>query len=1477
MADRLQRLLDNERLIYTLVLVLALAGIAAYLSMIRQEDPAFPYRAGLITVVFPGADPARVESLILQPLEEELAGIEEVDHTQGTARQGVAIVRVVLLPSVYDTDTAWDRVRVAMDDAAREFPDGVHKPDLDDRIVTASTAVLAITGSDDPLVLADAAERLKPHLLDLPNTASVRLVGDPGEQITVALSDAALARTGLTPGQLIAQLDAGNQIIAGGSLAMGDRSLVLRPRTDYRSIEEIRATPIQLPGGGVVPLGSFAEIARSEAQPPTERVWYDGQRTVALDVLSQRDATHVVNYGKRLRATIDDLRDEFAPLEIHEMSYQPAYTENRLADLTRSLFYAVLIIVAVLFIGMGLRVGLLVATVLPLVTLAALAVYAMGGGVLHQMAIIGLVIALGILVDNAIVMTENIQHHLNVGASRAQAAASSVRELAAPLFAATGTTLAAFAPLLLSKGDTADFTRAIPIMIMLALIISYIFAVTFTPIVARRFLKPQGRGRETNAPVIRLAERLGAVSTEHPWRMVGVGGLILLFAFASASFLDQEFFPNADRDQVVIDLSMPEGTHLEATQKVAARMERALRRRPEVGAVHGFVGFSGPSFYYNLIRNPREPHRARLIAETGNLADNRAVIEWVRGFAREELPGVQVVPTILRQGPPVSAPIEVRIFNPDPERLATATERIFAAALAVPGARDVRQDLGTGAPSVVYEIHDAAARRLGVTREDVAQALLGRTHGILLGQYRAGEDPVPIRIRSPQGEYFPLPELQTVNVYGDTGEPIPLAQVASATLEMQPAAISHYNQHRVARVSAELGDGFVYSEVLEPIREAISGLDLPSGTRIEYGGEAEASAEANTALIQAAPLGVGLLLFFLLMEFNSFRRLGLVLLTIPFAVAGVIPGLLLLGIPFGFQPLQGIIALVGIVVNNAIVLIDVIDRRLGEGENIVQAVRDAVRRRTRPILLTTATTIAGLLPLAVSDTTLWPPMAWTIITGLLASTVLTLLVLPALCRLLLGRGRMPAVPAMTGIVVAAILVGGVLPVTPLRAEEPSTVDFMSAAVLGARQPDSQVRVFEARAAAADAAAERRLGRYPVLEVEAFASRSDQVGEIEIPSLGPNIPAQSFPAGTREQAGAIVELRQPLIHPARQFFTAPAAEYAAAAAESQAASTKLANAIDAVEIYFDALDLRARLEANRSLRRSLTAREARVEKLLAHGRALVSDRAELRFARQQAEQAGVRLRENYRLAQARLARAIGRDGRTEPAPLDFQARPVTRPVPVLLAKALDVRRDLQALDLRIRELELRVGEVGAQRLPKLDAVASLRYNEGNAFAPESEGRIEAQVTWTPFAGGAIGARKAAVRAELSAMRARRLSFSRAVRVQIEQTLAELETAIALEELAAVGVESALATRDARGARYEAGRATLDQVLEAEANLAEQQAQAAIARHDRVRAWVRLQGTLGNSKWIDATVVDGPVESGSNTSVNGKVLSSRSGVK
>lgn len=993
--------LSQRKLVVTVALLLAVSGAIAFLTMDRQEDPFFPYRAAQIVVPFPGADPARIERLVVRHLEEEIAQVEQVATIESTMRTGVAIVTVELRDAIYDTETAWDRVRIAIDDAATRFPDTVGKPRLNDRLISTATVVYAVTGSDDVLALADAAEQLKDRMLSLGSILRVELVGDPGEQVTIALDDATARRVGLAPADLGRQLAGRNQVVPGGTLQVDGTGVVLQPQTEFRSIAEIRRTPVRTPAGETVPLASLARVSLGPEEPPLSRFYVDGRRAVGVAVTTVPNATNQVRFGEQVRALVDVQRAELAPLAIEEVFFQPDRVDKRLDDLTANLGIAMLIILGVLFVFMGLRLGLVVAIVLPLVTAVTLAIYALGGSVLHQIAVIGLIVALGILIDNAIVVVENIQWRLNRGEPPHQAAAQSVRELIGPLGAATGTTLAAFVPLLLSKGGTADFTRAIPVTIMTALIISYLAAMTFTPIVAAAFLKPK-RNQVDGWPE-RLGLRAGTWATRHPVWVFAAGVLLILSAFGLTRFIEAQFFPNADRNQIVVDFTLPEGTRLEQTQATAEQLAHVLRDSTDVLAVHSFIGETGPRFYYNLPARPREPNRARLVAITTGLAANVRTVRRIRAYALAELPDAEVIAKQLAQGPPIASPIEVRVHNRDPAALARATEQVYAALRPIPGAVDARHDLGIGVPTLAFSVHDATAQQYGVSRVDIAQALFGRSTGITVGQYRAGDDPVPIRVRSAAGERFPLDQLGAVQVFSPQAGPVPLMALATTQVGWQPAAIRHRDGRRVATVSSELDPDAVYTEVLDALRPKLDAMDFPPGTTIAFGGETETSGEANTALLATAPFGIMLLLFFLLLQFNSFKRVAIVMLTVPLAGVGVIPGLVLSDSPFGFQPLLGIIALVGIVVNNAIVLIDVVDQRLADGADISEAVRDAVHRRCRPILLTTATTIAGLLPLALSGTTLWPPMAWAIISGLAASALLTLFIVPAACRLWLNE------------------------------------------------------------------------------------------------------------------------------------------------------------------------------------------------------------------------------------------------------------------------------------------------------------------------------------------------------------------------------------------------------------------------------------------------------------------------------------------
>ncbi|MCG8524220.1 MAG: efflux RND transporter permease subunit [Pseudomonadales bacterium] len=994
-----RRLLNCQRLLGMVVTMLCLLGIAAYSTMPRQEDPSFPYRAGMITVSYPGASAEAVERLVLQPLTDELRQVEELDWSQGTARTGVALARLKLRDRIYDTDSAWDRVRQAMERARQDFPDDVGLMELDDRLIDIPAVVLAVGGSPSVTELSEVAERLKQNLLDIPGISRIELEGDADEQITLALDDAALYRLGVPPKRILDTLARRNQTIPGGFVVVEGKRLSVLPNTEFTDIDAIRATPIELPDGSQVPLAAAAEVWRGPVEPRQPETWFDGERVVLLSIIMEEGSTDAIRFGERIRERLDQVRPNFEPYQLREMFFQPDKVSDRLDDLAWSLVLSVLIIVAVVFTGMGIRMGLLVASILPMVALISVGLYDLGGGVLHQIAVIGMVISLGILIDNAIVIVENIQGHLDEGMRRLDALRKAVGELAGPLGASTGTTLAAFAPLLMAKGGAADFTRGVPVMIMLTLSVSYLLAISAVPLLAARFLKPRKNIHKDR--LMGLASYLGGLVYRHPGRLITAGALLVVISLGMTPFMAQQFFPNADRPRVIVEMYMPEGTDQARTAEVAAVLEQAIRTRPETLEVHRFVGFTGPSFYYNLQRSPQAPNRARLVVRTPTLADTTDLVKWIRHEAARSLPELDITAGILGQGPPRPAPVEVRVFHPDDNARARATEQVYSILRGVEGTVDVRHDLDIGVPSIAINVDDATAARYGLTRADVAQSLYGQSYGAVAERYRQEDDPIPIVLRSREGTSLSLSRLLSVNTYNDQGDAIPLSAVATVETTWEPAAVYLRNGVRVNTVSANLEEDYSFSQALDGLYAGLDQNPLPAGTRLDMGGDAEGSDRANSALLTAAPIGMLLLLFFLLLQFNSFRRVGIILLTVPLATVGIFPGLVLSGSPFGFQSLLGVIALVGIVVNNAIVLLDVMDRELERGRAIADAVRTAVERRTRPILLTTATTVAGLLPLAFSSSTLWPPMAWAIISGLLASTVLTLLVIPSVCTKLI--------------------------------------------------------------------------------------------------------------------------------------------------------------------------------------------------------------------------------------------------------------------------------------------------------------------------------------------------------------------------------------------------------------------------------------------------------------------------------------------
>lgn len=1001
------KMLGQSRLIMTAAGLLAAVGLFAWLTMPRQEDPDMTVRWALVSVEFPGADAEKVESLIIDPLEEHLAEVDELRRTFGTARAGFGSVQLVFRDSV-DADAlddAWKDVEDALDSAELEFPEGAGEAVLDRGIADQTSVVWAVTGSGDPAALHQAAQDIKDDLLATENVAKVELIADPGEQVTIEIDDAAAHRYGLTPVFLRDQIYARNAGVPGGAVRVGDKMASLRPGTEFRSLDELRATAVVLPTGVTVPLDEVADVYFGETNPRIDRVRHDGVPAVAVAVVP-REGINLVDFGTAMRTRAEALRERYPDVELEELIFQPDRVENRIAGLGRSLLMGIGVVALVLCVAMGPRMGLVVSAVIPLVAFAALALYAASGGMLHQMSIAALVIALGMLVDNAIVVAEHVQGRIDEGISRLEAAAGSVRELALPLGAATGTTMAAFVPMLLSEGGVGEFTRAIPILIMLTLGISYAYAILVTPVLSNWLLRKRKAALE-DSWLERISGVLGRFSVRRPALVLALALATVGASFGSIGMVEQRFFPASDRNQVLIDLRLPEGSHLDEIDGYAHQLEAELQARDDVDGVVAYVGRSAPHFYYNLSTVPRAPHFAQLVVSTTHKQHNRSIIEDVRAYASEHMAQVQVVARGLEQGPGLPAPVEIRLTGDDLVQLREASEHVMGQLREIEGAVDVRSDGGLGVPNIEVEVDDAAAARHGVNRMDVANALRGHTYGLAVGQYRGGQDPVQIMVRSPEGEDTPVDGLPALEVGPDAASAVPLAQVAQTSVTWRPAAIYHYKGERKISVLSEVAADHTSAAIVAELMRRLEDTPLPKGVTLELGGENEGSSEANTALLQTLPLGILMLIGFLMVEFNSFRRVGIVMTTVPLAAAGVIPGLIFGGQPFGFMSLLGVIALVGIVVNNAIVMVDVVERRRHEGAALDEALVESVKKRARPILLTTITTIAGLMPLALSATSLWPPLAWAMISGLVASTALTLIVVPALYKLLFFRSNAP--------------------------------------------------------------------------------------------------------------------------------------------------------------------------------------------------------------------------------------------------------------------------------------------------------------------------------------------------------------------------------------------------------------------------------------------------------------------------------------
>lgn len=993
-------LVNQKRLILTTAILFAVAGAFAWFNMNRQEDPFFPYRSGFVLTQYPGASVEDIENLVLRPLEQEISQVEEIGEIRGIARAGFAQVTLKMKEYIYDTNTGWTHIREAVQRAQLKFPNGVLQPVLNDRIIETPLVVYAITGSNDIMHMRWVAEDMKSKLLTVAELSKIRLYSQAEEEITIEPDDKTLKQLGLNAAYLVNQISNKTDVVPLQSLQSDSRHFVLNAQTDFQSVDEIKNTLIHLPDGSNLPLSVLAKVSYGAKQDASSVFWLDGQRAIGIGLFVPVNQMNVVTLGKKIKKIMADLAKDYPNVEIKPVFFQPDRVKHRISELGKSLLMGMFLVSIVLTFFLGLRPGLVVASVIPLVTFTALAIYNFSGNVLHQMAISGMVIALGMLVDNAIVMVENIQYHIDQGKGKSEASILAVRELSFSLFSATGTTLAAFIPMLMAKGNTGDFTGAIPVVIMLSIAVSYVYSIFVTPSFSHLFLQPSNHSKQSK--IMQMGEKFGQIATSNPKTVLLLAIGFIVISMSLFSFVKKDFFPSTDRNQLVVDITFAEGTHLAHNSAMARKLSLDILKQPHVKHAYAFSGNSGPNFYYNLIEKPHSPNLSRIDVELESADDAAAIIHWIEQEIKPQYPNVEIIANRLGQGPPVTAPIEVKVFANEREVLSKTVHQVQQLVEKNNGTRDIRNNLGIGVPSYQLTFKDEQLNHYQISRKQLTQSIGFATGGLIVGQYRRALDPINIVVRNHDGINFPIEQIQNIQLQLN-GQSVPVGDLVDIQLSWLPAAIHHYDSQRTASVFSETQEGTTYAKILQELRPKLAKLDLPSGVKIQVAGTSKESDKANKSLGGAVPIGMILLLMFLLVEFNSFIKVGIILITIPLAFAGVPLGLLLTNTTFGFTSILGVLALVGIVVNNAIVLLDLIQKNLDASIAFDQAIVDAVKRRARPILLTTITTVAGLFPLVITQSTLWPPLAWTIISGLLVSTFMSLLVVPALYRLLLAK------------------------------------------------------------------------------------------------------------------------------------------------------------------------------------------------------------------------------------------------------------------------------------------------------------------------------------------------------------------------------------------------------------------------------------------------------------------------------------------
>ena len=994
--------LRHRSLVLYMMIVVAVAGAMSYFNLGRSEDPAFTFKAMVIRTIWPGATAEEVSQQVTERIEKKVMETGQYEFVRSYSRDGESQVIIMArdsLPSA-KVDALWYQIRKKIGDIRPMLPAEVVGPFFNDEFGDTFGNIYSLTGKGfDYAQKKDYAERIQLQLQRVKDVGKVELIGTQDEKIWVEISNTKLATMGVPLTAVRDAMQQQNILPGSGFVDTASTRLLVRVSGEFKNVDDIRNFPISA-GGKTFRLGDVAEVSRGFADPSAPRMRFNGQDAIGIGV-AMKDGGDILELGKNLDATFADIQKSLpVGVSLDRVTDQPAAVDESVSEFMRVLTEAVVIVLLVSFFSLGLRTGLVVALSIPLVLAMTFLVMDIVGVGLHKISLGALVLALGLLVDDAIIAVEMMAIKLEEGYSRLKAAAFAWESTAFPMLTGTLLTAAGFLPIGLAKSSVGEYTRSLFEVVTIALLVSWVGAVAFIPYLGDKLLKEgkhDGPAHDPHqTPFYKRFREWVAWCVDH--RRTVIAGTVAAFVASVLlfRFVPQQFFPDSVRPELMVDLELAEGSSLKATAAETEKLEKILASRKDIASFSSYVGTGAPRFYLPLDQQLPAANFAQFLITPKNVESRESIREWMIRDVVPKFPELQMRVTRLENGPPVGYPVQIRVGGEHIDQVRGIAAQVRAKVEQYPGVTNVNYDWDEPTKAIRLEIDQNRARALGVSSQMLSQFLYSTISGAELTTFREGNQLIQVNLRAPADQRLDVAAIGSLMVPTTSGKSVPVSQIADVREEFVDGIIWHRNREPTVTVRADLKDGEAAVTAVNNILKTVNPLreSLPYGYHIDIGGTVEDSGRGQDSIKVGVPLFLFAVFTLLMIQLRSFSRSFMVLLTAPLGLIGVTLFLLVFRVPFGFVAMLGTIALAGMIMRNSVILIDQIEQDRAAGLKPFDAIVESTVRRLRPIALTALAAILAMIPL--SRSVFFGPMATAIMGGLLVATLLTLFFLPAL-------------------------------------------------------------------------------------------------------------------------------------------------------------------------------------------------------------------------------------------------------------------------------------------------------------------------------------------------------------------------------------------------------------------------------------------------------------------------------------------------